>query len=251
MVEAIRAGRVTADNISFGTLRNLAGRDRGCWAQLGRGRSILSSHDQLDQYLYSYGPMTESQWQHFLPKVAIPAGPVRIMDYGCGQGLASVLLFDILGRDLVKRVKSVVLIEPSHVALGRASAILGCYCGKRPIVAIQKKLDDLSPEELGALEGTNNIHLLSNVLDIEGFQHFDLFSKMFRAKGQHSVLAVSHNRSFLGGAGRFKELDKAVSDKKRHPWVSVRQSRIEEFTCGNGNAAISWELHVEVLRGSI
>lgn len=249
--EAIRTGEIDADNISFDKLRSVAGRDCGCWDQLGRGRRILSTHDQLDQYLYSYGPMTRSQWQEFLQNVTIPKGPVRILDYGCGQGLAGALLLDNLGREFTKRVESVVLIEPSAVALGRARTVLGCYCGKRTIVALQKTLDDLSPKELGSVEGINNIHLLSNVLDIEGFQHFNLFTKMFQAKGQHSVLAVSHNRDFHGGAGRFRELEKAVSDKKHRAWFSVKGSRIEEFICGNNQPAISWELHVEVLRGSV
>jgi SAM-dependent methyltransferase len=183
--------------------------------------------------------------------VTIPVGAVRILDYGCGQGLAGVLLFDFLGHGFVKRVESVVLVEPSGVALERARAVLGCYLGKRPVVAIQKKLDELTPKELGSVEGANNIHLLSNVLDVEGFQHFDLFTKMLMAKGHHSVLAVSHNRDFHGGAGRFKELEKAISDKKHSSWFTLRASRIDEFTCGNGQPTISWELHVEVKRGSV
>jgi hypothetical protein len=248
---AIKAGEIDAANISFDKLRSVAGIDRGCWEQLGRGRSILSSHDQLDQYLYSYGPMTRSQWHHFLKEVTIPKGSVRVFDYGCGQGLASVLLLDNLGRDFIKRIESVVLIEPSAVALDRARAVLGCYCGKSPIVALRKTLDDLSHEELESVEGINNIHLLSNVLDIEGFQHFNLFTKMFQAKGQHSVLAVSHKRNFCGGAGRFRELEKAVSDEKHRAWFSVKASQIKEFTCDDGKPAMSWELQVEVRRGSV
>jgi hypothetical protein len=89
------------------------------------------------------------------------------------------------------------------------------------------------------------------VLDIEGFQHFDLFTKMLKARGHHSVLAVSHNRDFFGGAGRLKELEKAISDKKHSSWFALKASRIDEFICGNGQPAISWELHVEVLHGSV
>jgi len=249
--DAIQTGEIDAGNISFEKLRSIAGKDRGCWSQLGRGRTILCSHDQLDQYLYSYGPMTKSQWELFLPKVTIPKGAVRIIDYGCGQGLAGVLLFDTLGPGFVKEVESVVLVEPSGVALERARAVLGCYLGKRPLVAIQKKLDEITPKELGAMEGANNIHLLSNVLDVEGFQHFELFTKMLQAKGHHSILAVSHNRDFHGGAGRFRQLAEVVSDKKYDSWFTLKTSRIDEFICGNGKQAISWELHIEVLRGSV
>ena len=250
LLEAIQSGEITAGNISFDKLRSVAGRDRGCWDQLDRGRKILVSHDELDQYLKSYGPMTKSQWHHFLQNVAIPEGPVRVFDYGCGQGLATALLLDNLGGEFTNRVESVVLVEPSAVALDRASAVVRCYCGERPVVPINKSLDDLSPKDLKSVERVNNVHLLSNVLDIKEFDHFDLFTKMFLTKGRHSVLAVSHNRRFLGGTGRFRELEKAVGDERHRTWFSVKASRIDEFTCANGKPkpAISWELHVEVLQ---
>lgn len=251
--DAIREGRIGAGNVSFKTLRNVAGRDRGCWDQLDRGRKIITSYEQLDQYLYSYGPMTQSQWLNFLPKVTIPDGPVQILDHGCGQGLAGVLMFDSLGPKFVNRVESVVLVEPSSLALRRAIAVLGCYLGNRPIVAINKKLDQLKSRELMSVESASNIHLLSNVLDVEGYDHFSLFRKMLKTKGRHVVLAVSHNRDFCGGAGRFKELEEYISEKKNRPWIALKASQINEFKCGRDGKydAISWELDVEVLHGSI
>jgi SAM-dependent methyltransferase len=246
VIDTVRSGEIDAANISFDKLRAIAGRQLGIHGQLGYGRSILSTHEQPDQYLHSYGPMIRSQWHQLLQKTTIPKGKVQILDYGCGQGLATALLIDNLGREFLKRVESVVLIEPSAVAIARAGAVLGCYCGKRPVISLQKLLDDLSPKDLKPLEGANNIHLLSNVLDIESFQHFDLFTKMFQAKGQHSVLAVSHNRNFHGGSGRFRELEKNLGDRKHSAWFSIGASRIDEFSCDNGMPAISWELHVGV-----
>lgn len=249
LLEAIRAGRIHAGNISFEEIRSIAGRDCGCWEELGRGRNILTTHDQLDQYLHSYGPMIKCQWGQFLQKVTIPNTnmAVRILDYGCGQGLACTLLFDNLGRDFLKRVQSIVLVEPSGVALKRATGVLGCYLGTRPLLAIQKKLDELTPRELGSVEGVENIHVFSNVLDIEGFQRFELFTKILNIKGRHCVLAVSHNRDFYGGAARIKELAVAIdiSAETNRSWFKLSTSRIDEFIC-KGKPAISWELRVEV-----
>ena len=194
IVDAIRMGEINAGNISFTLLRNVAGRDCGCWDELGRGRAILRSTEQLDQYLYSYGPMTESQWDQFLSDLTMPAERIRIVDYGCGQGLASALLFDNFGPELVERVGTVVLIEPSSVALTRAKAVLECYCENCRILDVNKDLDGLTPEELSSNGEPISLHLFSNVLDIEGFHHFQLFTKMFQTKGRHSVLAVSHDR---------------------------------------------------------
>ncbi len=254
--DAIREGKIHAGNISFDKLREIAGEDYGIivWNQLGRGRNILCSQEQLNQYLHSYGPMTKYEWNHFLKQVTIPDGEVRIFDYGCGQGLADALLFDTLGRDFVKRIESVVLIEPSEVALERAKAILECYLSVsgQPVVSIQKKLDDLTAEELASIEAVNNIHLLSNVLDIESFKHFDLLEKMLKTKGHHCLLAVSHSRSFHGGDVRFRVLQKEIYDEKYASRIKVLKSHIDDkLKYKNKTNLISWELHVEVLSGSI
>lgn len=250
IVEAIRTGQISANDISFTRIKEFADCGRECWAQLGRGRAILSSPEQLDQYLRSYGPMTKSQWEYFLSNVTIPEGCVRIVDYGCGQGLASALLFDRFGPNLVGRVKEIVLIEPSSIALTRAQAILECYCKNAAIFTLNKTLDELTAEDLRSNGELNHLHLFSNVLDIDGFQHFNLFTKIFKYKGQHSVLAVSHNRNFHGGATRFRELERAVSDPKHRNWLTTSESVIEEFQWSKWSkekSAISWQLHLEVL----
>jgi len=224
--QAIEKGEICISNISFDKLRSVAGINRELRDHLDRGKKIPDSCDELDQYLYSYGLMVKKQWQHFLQGIAIPEGAVRILDYGCGQGLAGIMLFDVLGRAFINRVKSVVLIEPSAVALGRAVDVLKVYLGKRPIDDLQMRFDELLPENLGSVEGTNNIHLLSNVLDIDSFDHFGLFKKMLAAKGQHSVFAVSHDRNFAGGTERFKQLEESIGEKK---YRSGSQSRHREL----------------------
>lgn len=254
--DAIREGKIHAGNISFDKLREIAGRNHGLkgWGELERGTKILRTQDQLNQYLYSYGLMTKNQWQYFLKQVTIPDGRIRIFDYGCGQGLADALLFDNLGLDFVKRVESVVLIEHSEVALERAKAILECYLSVsgRPVVSIQKKLDDLTAEELASIEAVNNIHILSNVLDIESFNHFNLLEKMLKTKGLHCLLAVSHSRSFHGGDVRFRGLQKEIYDEKYASRIKVLKSHIDDKLKYNIKTnLISWELHVEVLSGSI
>ena len=259
--KAIKEGQIHAGNISFAKLREIAGQDYGIivWNQLGRGTNILCTQEQLNQYLYSYGPMTKYQWNHFLKQVEIPEGRVRIIDYGCGQGLADALLFDFKGRDFLNRVESVVLIEPSKIALSRASAVLECYLNevtidsnRADLVTIHKKLDDLTLDELGSIEGINNIHIFSNVLDIPNFNHFNLFHKILQNNGLHCILAVSHSRSFHGGDDRFKELQKQINDEKYASRIRVLKSQIDDkLKYNNKTNLISWELHVEVFNGPV
>lgn len=247
IIEAITNGTIHSGNISFDQLRAIAARDHDRWHELGRGRAILSSQEQLDQYLYSYGPMTKSQWEQFLRGVRIPSGPLRIVDYGCGQGLACALLLDQFGKDIIKRIDEAVLIEPSTIALARAKSIFSCYCATSRIVGLSKKLDELLLEHLEFSSNQSTIHLMSNVLDIDDFDYDLLFSKILRNKGHHSVLAVSHDRSFNGGSARFHDIESQISDPRWRGKLLISKTEIKQYQCSNGQPAISWQLLVEVL----
>lgn len=251
VIEAITTGTIHSGNISFDRLKALAARDHDRWHELGRGRAILSSLEQLDQYLYSYGPMTKSQWRLFLSDVTIPPGRLRIVDYGCGQGLACALLFDHFGNDVIERIDEAVLIEPSTIALARAKSILQCYLESSRVIDLSKKLDDLLIEHLEPLSNVSTIHLMSNVLDINGFDYGSLFSKIFNTKGRHSVLAVSHDRNFHGGSDRFHDIERQISNPRWRGELLISTSEINKYKCSNGQPAISWQLHLEISDGPL
>ena len=248
--EAIQTGTIHSGNISFDLLRNIGGIDRDLWDELGRGRYILSSQDQLDQYLYSYGKMTKSQWGEFLNNAVTPMGQIRVIDYGCGQGLACSLLFDKFGSELLKNIKEVILIEPSMVALARAKSIVACYCRNATVVDINKKLDDLTALDLSSNEELSTLHLFSNVLDIDDFNYPVLMEKMFQKSGHHTVLAVSSDRNFMGGSGRFGDISYLSDDQRCRLQGSIITSDVRQFKCNDGMSAISWRLQLETISGS-
>lgn len=251
IINAITSGLLTKNNVSFDNIRQTASRDYDLWNQLGRGRAILGTAEELDQYLHSYGPMTRAQWHNLLGKLSLIPEPTVIIDYGCGQGLATALLFDCFGDEFIRSVRKVVLIEPSLVALKRAAAIVGCYsANKFQVETINKTLGELDAVELIGNKGVLTNHIFSNVLDIEGYDHFDLLGKMFQQKGRHCVLAVSHDRNFDGGSSRFLDLEKAICDPHFHSWFTVQHSDVWRFECGNKKPAIAWVLEVEVIDGS-
>jgi len=247
IIGSIQSGAIHHGNVCFDLLRNIAGKNLGFFEHLDRGRAVISSVDELDQYLYSYGLMTKSQWARLVPNVDISAVKLRVVDYGCGQGLASALLFDDPGFGMAARaaVTEAILIEPSTVALARAKAVFACYCPSAIITGISKFLDNVTSLELGGASQAHTIHLFSNVLDIDQFDHVSIFEKILQIKGKHSVLVISHDRNHNGGSSRIFDLNSLVFGQQNRG-IKVFKSDLTRFQSATEHDAISWQLHFEV-----
>ena len=246
VIDAIKTGKISADNISFQYLRSLAGQDKGVWQELDRGRAILSTTDHLDQYLLSYGPKISSQWDTLLNRVHLPDGNISIIDYGCGQGLATMLVLDRFQKAISGRVSSVVLIEPSRLALERATHIVDCYLPGSNITGVNEMLDNINHSDLAAPASNVRMHLFSNILDVEGFDQYTLFSDMFRHSGRHLVLAVGNDRSQHGGSERLRTLFELMHDEAHQDWLSLHDAEIKSFRTDRDRSAIYFYVDVRV-----
>lgn len=246
ILDALNANQLNKENISFSTIRQIAGRNCDVWGQLGRGRSILSSEDQLDQYLYSYGPMIQSQWDFVLANLNFPESSVQLIDYACGQGLASVFLHDQYQDSELARIENINLIEPSSVALKRASAILECCYPNASINGVKKLLDDVEENEIFLSDESVKVHLFSNILDIEGFDQYKLLNKVLSKSGEHWLIAVSHDRDHNGGSERLRHTYETLLDDDYKDWYRVIESNIEQFECQNGQPAIAFVIKLEI-----
>ena len=142
---------------------------------LNHGTAVLSTEDQLCCYIASYGEMHKGKIDKALERFpwAELDSDYEIIDWGCGQGIATVHFSTKLREyNLISKLRKVTLIEPSEVALGRAT------------INVNKALDDSIEVEskqlyLPAVSETDNcidnihieepicIHLFSNILDIQ------------------------------------------------------------------------------------
>lgn len=143
---------------------------------LNHGTAILQNEEQLCCYLAAYGEMHKGKLQCAFTK--FPFGnldkDIEIIDWGCGQGLASVYMADSLrDKGLIDKLQKVTLIEPSIAAIKRAKlhvqqAVgdevyvedLNCYL---PSVDVRLKDDAIGGLHI---EEPICIHLFSNILDI-------------------------------------------------------------------------------------
>lgn len=216
---------------------------------LDRGRAILESVDQLNQYLFTYYKMIASQWQHLLSKITGNLDGInKIIDYGCGQGLAALFLRQRFGSQALIGIRQVVAIEPSPVALNRACAIYHSLAPRATIRPVNKVFDAVSSDDLLVGSGPT-LHIFSNVLDVDGYDHVALFRKALNA-GEHIVAAVGHDRTAHGYSRGFARLQNAVESGAIRYGVQINNTQSEQFLCRNkGERAVMWLCNLEVRDG--
>ena len=158
---------------------------------LDHGTAILTQEEQCTAYIAAYGEMHQEKINEVLCKINVSDfqnTDIQIIDWGCGQGLATSCLFDFFtdkGISL-ELVKKVVLIEPSELALERARIHINAYLDNSDkIVPIQKVLDDVTKDEIKSSHPLA-IHLFSNILDIPSIDLQQLSDKIKRGlSGKH------------------------------------------------------------------
>ena len=138
---------------------------------LDHGTAVLTTEMQCSAYISAYGRMHQSKIDEVLSGINSTGffnTDIQVIDWGCGQGLATVCLFDFFNKHHVNldMIKKVVLIEPSEIALARAKAHVNAYLRSDDrTVTISKYLNDISTDEISSSQPVT-LHLFSNILDI-------------------------------------------------------------------------------------
>ncbi|MBP7533168.1 MAG: hypothetical protein KA783_01885 [Chitinophagales bacterium] len=162
---------------------------------LGRGVAIITDEKQLFAYMNSYGNMHYQKLiEAFktLPK-SFFYQESNIIDWGCGQAMASMTYFDFQNQNAIKQViKSITLVEPSEIALKRASLHIKKFNQAIEIHTVNKDLDALVNKDFIKNEIHTHIHLFSNILDIDEFSLTNLLKLIeFNFSGDNYFICVS------------------------------------------------------------
>lgn len=134
----------------------------GTWYE--RPDWILYSEDEMFEYMKRYGKM------HYAKLISALTQPFPlsfnqkydIIDWGCGQALATMSFIEKYGNEYVN---SITLIEPSKIVIKRAALHCRKFASKAQIYTICKNLDNITQNDFN-LTCNTRIHLLSNILDI-------------------------------------------------------------------------------------
>ncbi len=162
---------------------------------LQRGVKVLTEENQLLAYLNSYGKMHYAKMMSAISPIEQNdlQEELEVYDWGCGQGLASVCLIEYLNKQNINySVNKFSLIEPSEIAIKRASLHLRKFTEDTQIVTINKDLDSLENSNFESTESRTKIHLFSNILDIDLFSMTDLIKLIDENfKGKNIFVCVS------------------------------------------------------------
>ena len=171
------AKALTKVSANFNSIRDIAvdrfnsfdklERDR-LFYKLKRGVEIISDTDLMDTYMYALGNMHEANLQSAFESLLDSFfSKVNVIDWGCGQGIASMIFIEEYGTAVIK---SITLIEPSEIALKRASLHIKKYNPTITLETVCKKLDDLIEQDIKKSTTDTTIHLFSNILDIDNYK---------------------------------------------------------------------------------
>ena len=180
------------------------------YESLNHGVDLLDSDAQMKCYLFSFGLMHQAKVYRALSCISpstYASDDFDIVDWGCGQGLATVCFFDYLReRHITNRVHKVTLIEPSNAARERAAIHVGAYVGPNVTVScIGSYLDDVKPGDISG-DSPVTIHFFSNILDIGSIDLKSLAEKVgSNVQGQHYFFCISPMNSGNRRIDRFYE----------------------------------------------
>lgn len=208
--EIEKTERLTVDDTIRICMHNVPTHLRGRpWTITNHGSAVYTSDEELDCYMAAYGEAHVRKMKKALEGLPFRqrGEGIEVVDYGCGQGLATMCLIEKMReRGAIRRIRKITLIEPSGMALERAvinvrAAMRGADC---KIVAEEKYLPtSTSPSDKEQIERLEieepiAIHLFSNILDIETLYLWRLKLLVASSGKLHCVVCVgpsNHNAS--------------------------------------------------------
>lgn len=161
---------------------------------LNRGVDVLDTEPLLQMYMYAFGKMHNAKLQFAFGQMhdrISKTERVQIIDYGCGQGLASICYHDFLtAHNPKQKITKIILVEPSSLALSRAELLCSCFYPNTDIVAVNKSFDNLNDEDIDVSPEVLTLHIFSNILDVESYDLQHLIHIVSNLKSEKNELVI-------------------------------------------------------------
>ncbi|MBE7691247.1 hypothetical protein, partial [Tenacibaculum piscium] len=223
-------------NFNFAKIRSLT-QNCGVWDELNNGVEILTTDDQLSQYIFSYGKMHQAKLLQSFEAISnlksiINNQEIQINDYGCGQGIGSIVFIDYLKsiRATNFKISKIKLIEPSELALKRASLhvkySLKSLNQNENVLSIPKELDAITNEDILTTSTSIKFHIFSNIIDVENISIQSIYTKISETqKGENYFICVSPKFREDGNHPRNLKLNEFMGYFQKNQNVTVIKDR--------------------------
>lgn len=229
-------------NPSFDSIRNIAynylqsiGDPEELFYRLQRGEAIIDDEKLLYKYLVAFGGKHKVKLYSAYDQLISKLTNVKfnIIDWGCGQATATMLLLDYARQKNIElNIENITLIEPSKLALSRGLLHIDTLKQKNyKINIINSDLDCLDEKDLLINNEFLNLHLFSNILDLETFTLDDsFFEKVSKYIDNESIfLCISPNRNDKLN-NRIETFYNYFSGKFQTSLISSRSDSIDNAT---------------------
>ena len=210
--------------------------------ELKRGINLLASDVALNCYMSAYGDMHVTKCRAAMMNFPFNdiQGSIEIVDWGCGQGIGSATIIEVLRqRNLLQWLRKVTLIEPSRSAIERANDNIRTLTHDTVEIDVKK----LFLPANGIAEGetlspigyryNNVIHIFSNILDVTTIDLGAVARMVASAHGKHFVLCIGPKN---GAAYRLEKFCSVFGEQNYFSQIdSVRYARTKRtahpYTC--------------------
>lgn len=172
---------------------------------LDNGLRVLNEEAECDRYITLYGA------HHFHKLYAAFASTnfqytggktIEIIDWGCGQALATCVLIDyLIEKRISPDIVSITLIEPSSLALWRGYSFVRqmlqpTLSSNFIIRTVNKYIDNLDCSDFISTPSNIKIHLFSNIIDVKSFDLNKLYKLIINCfYGVNRIICISPYQS--------------------------------------------------------
>ena len=210
--------------------------------ELKHGINLLASDVALNCYMSAYGDMHVTKCRAAMMNFPFDdiQGSIEIVDWGCGQGIGSATIIEVLKQHhLLQWLHKVTLIEPSSNAIERANDNIRTLTNG----TVEIDIKNLFLPANGLAEGetlssigyryNNIIHVFSNILDVTSIDLGEVAKMVASAHGKHFVLCIGPQN---GAAYRIEKFCSVFGEQNYFSQInSVRYARTRRtahpYTC--------------------
>ena len=163
----------TIRQLSFDYVKKIGDPDE-LYERLDRGRKIIDDQRLLYKYMVSFGQKHKDKLYDSYKVIIdkIKDGKINIVDWGCGQAFATMVLLNFAReRKITLDISNIYLIEPSKIALERGLLHIDILKQKEYVIrAINSDIDCIEKSDLMFDNDYKTLHLFSNILDMDSFK---------------------------------------------------------------------------------